>query len=157
MELTLGSKAPDIITKDDEGNDFLLTSLLGQWIVLYFYPKDNTSGCTAEACDFRDKMDGISVHGAHVVGVSPDNVASHQKFKRKYNLNFKLLADEDKKICNDYGVYGIKSLYGKKYMGVYRTTFIIDDLGNINHIFENVRVKGHIDEIIKYLLEHINK
>src|SRR5580698_4128284 len=117
-----GDKAPDFKVKDDQGNDVSLKDLRGKKVVLYFYPKDNTSGCTKEACDFRDNLGRIKRKDAVVLGVSPDNEKSHVKFKTKYDLSFPLLADVDKKIVTDYGVWQEKSMYGRKYMGVVRTT-----------------------------------
>jgi peroxiredoxin Q/BCP len=153
MGLTAGIKAPDFGAVTDEGRSIRLKDYKGKWLVLYFYPKDNTSGCTKEACDFRDNMDEIGKSGVSVIGVSPDSVASHIKFKQKYNLNFNLISDTDKVICKAYDVLGEKSLYGKKYIGVIRTTYIIDDRGIIKYVFEKVKVEGHIEEVIKKLIE----
>jgi len=146
-----GDKAPDFEVKDDQGNDVSLKDLRGKKVVLYFYPKDDTSGCTKEACDFRDNLGRIKRKDAVVLGVSPDNEKSHTKFKTKYDLPFPLLADIDKKIVNDYGVWKEKSMYGRKYMGVERTTFIIDEKGKIAKIFPKVKVEGHVDEVIEAL------
>jgi peroxiredoxin Q/BCP len=148
-----GDKAPDFKVKDDQGNDVSLKDLRGKKVVLYFYPKDNTSGCTKEACDFRDNFARIKRKDTVVLGVSPDSEKSHTKFKAKYDLPFPLLADVDKKIVNDYGVWQEKSMYGRKYMGVVRTTFIIDDKGKIAKIFPKVKVEGHVDEVLAALSE----
>lgn len=153
MALNTGKKAPDFTAKDEEGNDIKLTTYKGKWIVLYFYPKDNTSGCTKEACDFRDNMARITKTGAAVLGVSPDSVKSHSGFKLKFELNFTLISDTDKTICNKYDVMGEKSLYGRKYIGVIRTTYIIDDKGIIRYVDPKVSVEGHVDDIINKLKE----
>jgi len=137
-----GSKAPDFnALKDFKGKN----------IVLYFYPKDDTPGCTVEACGFRDSFKEIEKFNAVILGVSPDSVTSHGKFINKFQLPFTLLADEDKKICRDYGVWVEKSMYGRKYMGIARTTFIIDKQGKIAKVFEKVKPAGHNAEIIGFL------
>ena len=146
-----GDKAPDFTAKDDEGNDVSLKDFRGKKVVLYFYPKDNTSGCTKEACDFRDNMGRIKRKDAVVLGVSPDSEKSHGKFKSKFDLTFPLLVDEDKKLVNAYGVWQEKSLYGRKFMGVVRTTFVIDEKGKIAKIFSKVKVAGHVDEVLAAL------
>jgi thioredoxin-dependent peroxiredoxin len=146
-----GDKAPDFHAKDDEGNDVSLKDFRGKKVVLYFYPKDNTSGCTREACDFRDNMGRIKRNDAVVLGVSPDSEKSHEKFKSKFDLSFPLLVDEDKKLVNAYGVWQEKSMYGRKFMGVVRTTFIIDENGKIARIFPKVKVAGHVDEVLAAL------
>ena len=148
-----GKDAPDFVAENDNGVKIKLSDFKGKWVVLYFYPKDNTSGCTKEACDFRDNMERITSADAVVLGVSPDSVKSHGGFKSKYSLNFSLIADPEKEICNLYGVMGEKSLYGKKYMGVIRSTFIIDPKGKIKHVFSPVKVDGHVDEVINFLDE----
>ncbi len=153
MALTIGTKAPNIEATTDGNKKFRLNDYLGKWVVLYFYPKDNTSGCTKEACGFRDNMDSIALLGAEVIGVSPDSVKSHDNFKSKYNLNFHLLSDTEKEICKLYDVLGEKSLYGKKYLGVVRTTYIIDPNGIIRYVNPKVSVEGHIEEIIAKLKE----
>ena len=148
-----GDKAPAFKAPDQEGNTHSLKDYKGKKLVLYFYPKDMTSGCTTEACDFRDNMARIKKHGAEVVGVSPDPVKRHAKFVEKESLNFTLLADEEKEIVQAYDVWKEKSMYGRKYMGVVRSTFIIDEKGKIQKIFPKVRVKGHVDEVIEALSE----
>jgi peroxiredoxin Q/BCP len=140
--------APNFVAKDQDGNEVNLADLRGSRVVLYFYPKDDTPGCTKEACSFRDAHDVFAEKGIRVFGVSTDSEKSHQKFISKFNLPFTLLADTDKKIVNDYGVYGEKSLYGKKYMGVNRMTFLIDEEGRIVKIFKKVNVSEHAQEVL---------
>jgi peroxiredoxin Q/BCP len=153
MALNVGDKAPNFTGAIDENNNLSLKDLKGKWFVLYFYPKDNTSGCTKEACSFRDNMEEITKSGVEVIGVSPDSVKSHNNFKTKFNLNFHLIADPDKTICNAYDIMGEKSMYGKKYLGVIRTTYIIDAKGIIRKVFSNVKVDGHVDEVINAIKE----
>jgi peroxiredoxin Q/BCP len=150
-ELKVGQKAPDFTVLNDKGEKVKLGDFKGKKVVLYFYPKDDTPGCTKEACAFRDGIAEIKRAGAAVVGVSADSVDSHKKFKNKFDLNFPLLADEDKKIVEAYGVWKEKSMYGKKFMGIERTTFIIDEQGKIAHIFPKVKVDQHYDEVIEAL------
>ena len=149
--LKVGQKAPDFTVLNDAGQKVKLSDFKGKKVVLYFYPKDDTPGCTTEACAFRDGFEEIKKHGAVVLGVSVDSVESHQKFKNKFDLNFPLLADTDKKIVEAYGTWKEKSMYGKKYMGIERTTFIIDSQGKISHIFPKVKVNEHYDEVIEAL------
>lgn len=149
--LKVGDKAPDFNLVADNGEKLSLKDYKGKKVVLYFYPKDMTSGCTIEACDFRDNIKNIDKKNAVVIGVSPDNTKSHLKFKDKYELPFTLLSDESKKMLEDYGVWQEKSMYGRKYMGVVRTTFIINEKGKIEKIFEKVKVEGHVDEILASL------
>lgn len=146
-ELKPGLKAPDFTVSTDAGKKVKLSDFKGKKVVLYFYPKDDTSGCTKEACAFRDGIGDIRKRGAVVLGVSPDSVESHKKFRDKYDLNFPLLADTDKEIVEAYGVWKEKSMYGRKYMGVERTTFVIDKAGKISHIFRKVKVDQHYDEV----------
>jgi peroxiredoxin Q/BCP len=143
-----GDKAPDFSAKDQDGNDVSLADLKGQRVVLYFYPKDDTPGCTKEACSFRDSDDVYKEKNIRVLGVSTDSEKSHQKFISKFNLPFTLLADTDKKIVEDYGVWGEKSMYGRKYMGTNRKTFLIDEQGNIKKVFDKVNVSEHADEVL---------
>jgi thioredoxin-dependent peroxiredoxin len=150
-DLKVGQKAPDFTVLNDQGEKVKLADLKGKKVVLYFYPKDDTPGCTKEACAFRDGIAQIKKKGAVVLGVSADSVASHEKFKKKFELNFPLLADTDKKMVEDYGVWKEKSMYGKKYMGIERTTFIIDEQGKISHIFPKVKVDEHYEEVIAAL------
>jgi peroxiredoxin Q/BCP len=149
--LTEGQKAPNFTLSDQDGNAVTLSSYKGTPVVLYFYPKDDTPGCTAEACAFRDARQEYEQAGAKVIGVSPDNVASHVKFARKHDLSFMLLADVDKHVCETFCVWKEKSMYGKKYMGVERTTFLIDREGLIRKIFPKVSVTGHAKEVLEAL------
>ncbi|HEX6278538.1 MAG TPA: thioredoxin-dependent thiol peroxidase [Pyrinomonadaceae bacterium] len=144
-----GNKAPDFTAKDQEGNKVKLSDYKGQKVVLYFYPKDDTPGCTKEACSFRDANSVYKKKGIKVLGVSTDDEKSHQKFIEKYKLPFDLLADTDKKIVEKYGVWGEKSMYGKKYMGTHRKTFLIGEDGKIVKIFDKVKVAEHADEVLK--------
>jgi thioredoxin-dependent peroxiredoxin len=146
-ELKVGAKAPEISLLDDAGAKFKLSSLKGKNVVLYFYPKASTPGCTVEACAFRDEMPRINKAGTVVVGVSPDPVKAIAKFKEKQKLNFTLLADEEHKAAEAYGVWAEKSLYGRTFMGVVRTTFIIGADGKIAKIFPKVKVDGHAAEV----------
>lgn len=151
VDLKAGDKAPDFTLPADGGNRFSLKSLRGGKVVLFFYPKDNTPGCTQESCDFRDGIKAWEKLGAQIVGVSRDSVASHDRFKAKYGLNFPLVSDEDGKACELYGVWVEKSLYGRKYMGIERATFLIDEKGVIRHIWRKVKVKDHIDDVQRTL------
>jgi len=146
-----GQKAPDFNLPSSDGKNIALKDLKGKKVVLYFYPKDDTPGCTVEACGFRDRIKNIERKGAVVLGVSPDNVASHNKFIEKFGLPFILLSDAEKKACQDYGVWVEKSMYGKKYMGVARTTFIIGPEGKIEKIYEKVKPDVHTEEVLEYL------
>ena len=145
--LNIGDLAPYFSAMADNGEEFKLSSLLGSRVILYFYPKDNTPGCTQEACDFRDLYDHFSSQNAKVIGVSTDSVKSHQNFKAKFDLPFPLIADQDRQIVNSYGVWVEKKNYGRVYMGIARTTFVIDETGHIAEIFGNVRVKGHVENV----------
>lgn len=147
--LEIGKKAPDFTAKDQNGNKVKLTDLRGQRVVLYFYPKDDTPGCTKQACSLRDSYDVFKKKGIKVLGVSIDDEKSHQKFIEKYKLPFDLLADTDKKLVEKYGVWGEKSMYGKKYMGTHRKTFLIDTDGKLVKIFDKVKVAEHADEVLK--------
>jgi peroxiredoxin Q/BCP len=149
--LKVGSKAPDFTAPTDGGGKVSLKDFKGKTVVLYFYPKDNTSGCTAEACDFRDTTAQFKKKKAVVLGVSPDSVKSHDSFKSKFELPFPLLADEDHKIAEKYGVWKEKSMYGRKYMGIERTTFVIDGDGKIAAIYPKVKVAGHVAEVLEKL------
>jgi thioredoxin-dependent peroxiredoxin len=144
-----GDSAPQFTAKDQNGNDVSLANLSGQRVVLYFYPKDDTPGCTKEACSLRDSFDVFKEKNIKVLGVSNDDEKSHQKFISKYNLPFDLLADTDKSLVEAYGVYGEKNNYGKKYMGINRTTFLIDEAGKIVKIFKKVKVDEHADEVLE--------
>jgi peroxiredoxin Q/BCP len=149
--LQVGDKAPDFSGVDENGKKISLKDFKGSRVVLYFYPKDNTSGCTAEACDFRDSYTRLKKKGVVLLGVSPDTGKSHIKFKEKYDLPFPLIADTEKVISNAYGVWQEKSMYGRKYMGIVRSTFIIDENGKIIAVFPKVKVTGHVDEVLKAL------
>ncbi len=150
-ELKVGSKAPAFSLLDDSDEKVTLKDFAGKPLVLYFYPKDMTSGCTQEACDFQDSLAKLTKLGAHVVGVSKDSVESHQKFKTKQGLKFQLLSDPDGKMCEAYGVWKEKSLYGRKFMGIVRTTFLIDGSGKITHIYPKVKISGHVEDVIRNL------
>jgi peroxiredoxin Q/BCP len=143
-----GDLAPDIRLQTDSGEEFRLSSLKGRRVILYFYPKADTPGCTTEACEFRDDIKAFSKKGAAVVGVSPDKPAAQAKFKQKYNLPFTLLADEQKATAEAYGVWREKNMYGKKVMGIVRSTFIIGPDGKIEKIYGNVKAKGHAAEVL---------
>jgi peroxiredoxin Q/BCP len=149
--LKVGDKAPEFTLPSGAGKEISLKGFRGKKVVLYFYPKDDTSGCTKEACSFRDNLARVRRLGAAIVGVSADPVGSHKKFSDKYDLPFPLLSDESKNIIKAYGVWKEKSMYGKKYMGIERTTFIIDEKGAIAHIFPKVKVDGHADEVLDHL------
>ena len=151
MALKIGDKAPDFKLKNDSGEDVALKEFKGKNVVLYFYPKDDTPGCTKEACDFRDNQKVFDKKDTVIVGVSPDSVESHVKFKKKYGLPFQLLSDPEKKTLEAYGVWKEKSMYGRKYMGVERTTFVIDADGKISKIFPKVSVTGHIEDVLSQL------
>ena len=143
-----GSTAPDFVLMDQNEQAHSLSDYRGKRIVLYFYPKDDTPGCTTEACEFRDDYDAYAEAGAVILGVSPDSPKSHKKFKEKYNLPFTLLSDETHEVLEAYGVWGAKKMYGKEYMGVFRTTYVIDEDGNIVKVFEKVSPKGHSQAIL---------
>jgi thioredoxin-dependent peroxiredoxin len=146
--LTEGAKAPAISSTTDAGEPFTLASLKGKNVVLYFYPKADTPGCTKEACEFRDTSKKFSKENTVIVGVSPDKSTAQAKFKQKFDLPFTLLADEEHKVAEDYGVWKEKSMYGKTYMGIERTTFVIDTKGVIKKIFPKVKVEGHVEEVL---------
>jgi peroxiredoxin Q/BCP len=150
-ELLEGQAAPDFTAADQDGNTVSLNQFKGKKVVLYFYPKDDTPGCTAEACDFRDNYQGLIAKGIVVLGVSVDDEKSHQKFATKHNLPFTLIADTDKKIVEAYGVWGEKNMYVKKYMGTNRKTFLIDEEGNISHIITKVDTKNSTAQVLELL------
>lgn len=149
--LTENTKAPDFELPDESGVLRKLSDYLGKDVVLYFYPKDDTSGCTTEACNFRDDYSAYEKAGVTILGVSPDSPESHTKFKAKFHLPFNLLADVDHKVCELFGVWGKKSMYGKEYYGVNRTTFLIDKEGMIRKVFEKVKPADHSAEILASL------
>ncbi len=148
-----GDKAPDISLETDSGQRFELSSLKGKNVVLYFYPKSDTPGCTREACAFRDESLKFTKANTVIVGVSPDKTSSQAKFKGKFNLPFTLLADPDHKAAEAYGVWAQKSMYGRKYMGIERTTFVLDATGTIRKIFPKVKVEGHAEEVLAAIPE----
>lgn len=152
-DLTPGDKAPDFKGLNQHGEEVALTDFAGKKVILYFYPKDNTPGCTTEACNFRDNYESLQAEGFEVIGVSTDSQQSHQKFIAKYNLPFTLLADEDKAIVQAYGVYGEKKFMGKKYMGTNRRTFLIDEKGFISHIIKKVDNKNASQQVRSLLTE----
>jgi thioredoxin-dependent peroxiredoxin len=149
--LKVGAKAPDFRVATGDGKEMTLADLKGMKAVLYFYPKDDTSGCTKEACAFNDSLKVLEKRGAVVIGVSADSIASHKKFADKYDLAFPLLSDEKKEMIKKFGVWKEKSMYGKKYMGIERTTFVLDEQGVITHIFPKVKVEGHLEEVLGVL------
>lgn len=149
VKLKAGDRAPEFSAPDQNGTQVTLGSMKGRKVILYFYPKDNTPGCTAEACSLRDGRDDLAEKGFVIVGVSPDSVKSHQGFHAKHELNFTLLSDPDKVVADAYGVWGEKKFMGKTYMGILRTTFVIDESGRIEKIFDKVRTKDHFEQILE--------
>ena len=149
ISLAVGDKAPDFKSKDQNGNAVSLKDFKGKKVILYFYPEDDTPVCTVEACNFRDNFSMLKKKGYEIIGVSPNSVESHKKFEAKYKLPFILLADEDKKIINAYGVWGLKKLYGREYMGIQRATFIIDEKGKIEKIIGRVLSKIATEQVLK--------
>jgi peroxiredoxin Q/BCP len=148
-ELKPGDRAPDFTLPSDGNGTIALSQFAGRKVVLYFYPKDDTSGCTAEACAFRDMFPDFGGAGAVVIGVSKDKVAAHDKFKNKYALPFPLASDAGSDVCERYGVWVEKSMYGRKYMGIERSTFLIDETGTIRNVWRKVKVGGHAAEVLK--------
>jgi peroxiredoxin Q/BCP len=142
-----GDAIPKFQLKDQDGNTVRAKDLQGKWTVLYFYPKDDTPGCTREACSFRDEQAALKKAGAVVLGVSADSEASHQKFTRKYKLNFPLLVDEGHKVADEFGAWGEKTLYGRKFMGMIRSTFLIDPKGKVAKVWPKVKVDGHVEQV----------
>lgn len=151
MPISSGASAPEFQLLDDEGKSRRLSDFRGKPVILYFYPKDDTPGCTTEACNFRDDYSSYEKAGVVILGVSPDLVKAHVKFKAKYDLPFPLLSDEGHKVCDLYGVWGPKKFMGREYEGVLRTTFLIDGDGNVARVFENVRPAGHSTEVLDAL------
>lgn len=150
-KLEVGDVAPDFKGLNQNGEQISLSDYNGKKVILYFYPKDNTPGCTSEACDLNDNYNMWLSKGFEVIGVSPDSVASHKKFAEKYQLNFNLVADTEKEILQQYGAWGEKKMYGKTYMGVLRTTFVINEDGRIDQVFEKVKTKEHTNQILSTL------
>jgi len=146
-----GDEAPDFTLPADDGSEVSLSDLRGERVLLYFYPKDDTSGCTAQACDLRDEMPTFEALDVRVIGVSPDPIDSHVEFKEKYDLNFPLLADEDHEVAEAYGVWKEKSMYGRSYMGIERSTFLIDEEGRVERVWRKVRAKKHAELVTEYL------
>jgi peroxiredoxin Q/BCP len=153
MTLKTGDRAPGFTLDDQDGKPVRLADLTGQWVVLYFYPKDNTSGCTTEACNFSDNIVTFENISAIVLGVSPDSVKSHRNFADKHDLKITLLSDPEHKVLEQYGVWQKKKMYGREYYGVVRSTFLIDPDGKIAYIWEKVKVAGHVDEVLKKYTE----
>lgn len=153
IDLKPGDKAPQFTLKDAQGSLVSLSSYKGRQIILYFYPKDDTPGCTKEACNFRDDYKKYLKKGIVILGVSLDNQEAHQKFTKKYSLPFPLLSDTDKKVVTAYGVYGEKNMYGRKYMGINRTTFLIDKEGKIKCVFKKIKVEEHSEELLGLIKE----
>ncbi|HAQ37884.1 MAG TPA: thioredoxin-dependent thiol peroxidase [Saprospiraceae bacterium] len=151
IKLEKGDKAPDFTGTDDQGNVVKLKDFKGKKLILFFYPKDNTPGCTAEACNLQENYEYWHDQGYSILGISPDSVESHRKFKAKFNFKYMLISDPEKEIMKTYGTYGPKMMYGKEVTGVLRTTFIVDESGIINHIFKKVDTKNHSEQIIKSL------
>ena len=153
INLKIGDNAPDFELADQNGSNVKLSDFKGKKIVLYFYPKDDTPGCTKEACDLRDNLSILNKKNAVVLGISNDDEASHKKFAEKYNLPFRLLADAGKKVSQEYRVYELKNMYGREYYGITRSTFVIDENGKIQRIYYKVNPEKHIQEI----MEELNK
>lgn len=153
MVLSKGTKAPDFNLTDSEGNQHRLSDYEGETIVVYFYPKDDTPGCTKEACSFRDAYADFKEAGVEVIGISPDTEKSHKKFANKYDLPFTLLSDPDHQVSDAYGVWGLKKYMGREYEGIYRTTFIIGSDGEIKRVFENVKPSDHSQEVLEEVMK----
>ncbi|MSR85957.1 thioredoxin-dependent thiol peroxidase [Candidatus Woesearchaeota archaeon] len=146
-----GMSAPEFTLKDSTGKEHSLSQYKGKKVIIYFYPKDDTPGCTKEACDFRDSIQTVTKKKGVVLGISADSVEAHGKFAKKFGLSFTLLSDPEKKVIQKYQAWGEKSMYGRKYMGIFRTTYVIDEQGKILKCFENVKVPGHVEEVLKFL------
>lgn len=151
MALAVGFSAPDFSLPSSEGGEFHLAAHRGQWVVVYFYPKDMTPGCTTEACEFRDASGELAAMGAVVVGISADPLSRHQRFREKHGLNFPLLSDSDHTVAQAYGAFGEKSFMGKKRLGILRTTFLIDPEGKVARVWEKVKAQGHAAEVVAAL------
>lgn len=157
QELNVGDKAPEFCLPDHTGKEICLNNFKGRWVILYFYPKDNTSGCTMEAIDFTEHLKDFEKLDAVVLGTSPDSIKSHQKFIEKHNLKVILLSDPEHKVLKKYGVWKLKRMYRREYYGVIRSTFIIDPEGYIRYIWKKVKVKGHVNDVINKLSEIRNE
>lgn len=151
MSLRIGDPAPSFSLPTDEGKTLTLSDLLGKKVIIYFYPKDATPGCTKEACSFRDYKLNFDKKNTFIIGISKDSVKSHEKFKEKEGLNFTLVSDETGEVCQAYGVWAEKSMYGRKYFGIDRSTFLIDEKGKIEKIWRGVSVPGHVEEVLETL------
>jgi len=151
--LEIGEKAPVFCLEDPDRGEICLKDLKGKWVVLYFYPKDNTKGCTMEALEFTAAEDEFKEKNAVIIGVSPDSLKSHTNFRQKHDLSINLLSDTEKKVLEEYGVWQKKKMYGREYMGVVRSTYLIDPEGKIAHVWPKVRVKGHVDNVMEKLSE----
>tara|TARA_Y100000766_G_scaffold30358_1_gene21129 strand:+ start:485 stop:949 length:465 start_codon:yes stop_codon:yes gene_type:complete len=148
MSLAIGDKAPDFTIATDGGGTFCLSEMMGNNVIIYFYPKDDTPGCTKEACEFRDSLPDFSKSDSKIIGISKDTVAKHDKFKSKYELPFTLGADLEGAVCEAYGTWVEKSMYGRQYMGIERATFLVDKEGVVQGIWRKVKVKGHVEEVL---------
>ncbi|MDG5786273.1 thioredoxin-dependent thiol peroxidase [Evansella sp. AB-P1] len=155
MTVEMGQQVPDVKVKTNEGKEVSLADYRGKYVVLYFYPKDMTPGCTTEACDFRDNHESFKDLNAVILGVSPDPVARHEKFIDKHDLPFELLADEEKELAEAFGVWKLKKNFGKEYMGIERSTFVIDPDGKVMKEWRKVKVKGHVEEALEFLRESV--
>ncbi len=153
MELKVGDKAPEFCLPDQDGNEVCLKDFSGKWVVVYFYPKDNTSGCTKEALGFTEHIDEFEALNCKVLGISKDSVQSHRKFVDRHGLKVTLLSDPEHRVIEAYGAWKLKKRYGREYYGTQRSTFLIDPEGVIRHIWSNVRVKGHMEDVLKVLKE----
>ncbi len=153
MECVIGRKAPSFTCVDDREQIVRSDDLLGHPWVLYFYPKDNTSGCTRQACDFRRRIDDFTRQAVRVIGVSKDSIASHRRFRERYQLPFTLLSDADTRVCQSYGVWVEKSMYGRRYMGIERSTFLVDGKGILINAWRKVKVPGHVDAVVGCLAD----
>lgn len=152
--LKIGSLAPLFSLPNQDGKEVVLADFRGQWVVVYFYPKDDTPGCTVEACSFRDGMAELAKHNIEVLGISKDTVTSHKKFADKYELNFSILADPEHEVIENYGAWQEKSMFGKKYMGIVRSTFIVNPEGKITEIYPKVTLQGHETAVLQAILSH---
>jgi len=148
VAISIGSKAPDFVLKDQDGGLVKLSEFRGKKIILFFYVRDDTPGCTRESCGFRDRIENIHSKNTVVLGVSPDSVESHKRFAEKYHLTFPLLADEDAALAKKFGVWGKKNMYGRTFYGIIRSTFVIDEEGRVEKAFRHVRVDGHLDRVL---------
>ena len=155
MHIEIGQPAPNFTLETDEEKLLSIENLKGKKIILYFYPKDDTPGCTKEACGFRDVWSVLSKEGVAILGISKDRVKTHQSFKKKYNLPFSLLSDREGIVCEEYGVMVDKNRFGKKYRGIERTTFLIDEKGNISAIWPKVKLEGHVSEVLNEILKQV--